>query len=264
MGALTPAAVTIEPTKSATPPESSAPVVLFTVANGVLAPVVCLAGAKVLESANPECIGLVPRGANVWLDNGKLVPLGATTEAACRGGSNSTFEGRGIEPSALEKANYAIWPESAHHLVVADGANLTPTAAEAAAMVTLLKDEWSEGADSEPKLETTSGLTVDVDGDGTIDRIFAAHDSARLYGLIAAFLGKTPKTPVALSVGQFNHPRLLGSTDLDGKPGREVWFESTFVEGLEGGVVASGTSQSVIALRAGKPTPLGSWGCRFF
>lgn len=240
------------------------PIVLYHVMAGLLAPIVCHDGKKALPSDSDECLALAPEGAKAALDNGGTATIGPPGEAPCRGSQLNNFQGRKGESPQLDTAEYAIWPESAKGVVQRSKADLVPTDKEEAAMVALLSRETDGIFETPPKLDITSGLSADIDGDGAPDRVFAAHNEARLMGMVAAFLAKAPEQALSLSVLGFDYPKVVGVTELDGKPGYEVWVSAAFVEGIEDQNMTSALSERVIVVGAGKPEELGSWGCRIF
>lgn len=250
----------------AAPPTTrpAGPIVLFTVMDGLLAPVVCHDGKNALASDSEECMALAPEGAKIALDKGGTATLGPPGEAPCRGSTINVFQGRKAESPAAKEASHAVWPESAAGAVKRLDNDLKATDKELGAMVALLLKETEGLFEEKPKLEITSGITADVDGDGAADRVLAAHEEGRLYGVIAAFLNTAPDVAVELSIRQFDYPRVIGATELDGKPGQEVWISAAFVEGIEDSTMTSGLSERVLALRGGKVEELGSWGCRIF
>lgn len=273
------AACTATPTPSVNIPAPSAgpvavaattrpagPIVLFAIEGDVLAPVVCHDGKKSVPADSPECMNMAPEGATVILDTGAKATLGPTVEVPCRGSDANTFSGRKAESPDLAKADYAIWPIAAGGvLALADG-RLEATAKELDAMTALLLQETGTLFEVKPKLEVTSGLLADMDGDGAPDRVFAAFEDGRLYGVIAVFAATAPDKAINLSVQQFNHPRLAGTTQLDRRPGRELLISGAFVEGIEDQTMTSAVSQWVLALPlpGGKEDLLGTWGCRMF
>lgn len=256
-----------QPPAEAAPPAGAAvplgPLVLFTVSDGVLAPLVCHDGREVIDADNGDCMGLAPAGELAVLDTGERVTLAATTEAPCGGSSTGTFEGRAVE-GELGFSRFAVWPLTASDVLTLQEGTLEPTADELAAMAALLKKETEGLYEVEPKLGTTTGLHVDLDGDGAPDRVFAAHEDGRLYGVIAVFPARDPKAPVLLSALQYDAPRLIGTTELDGRPGREVLVDVLFVEGFESTTIVSAFSQRVLGLHDGAAAWVGSWGCRMF
>lgn len=248
----------------ATPP--AGPKVLFVVEGDVLAPVACHDGKKSVPADTDECMNMAPEGATVILDTGAKVKVGPTVEVPCRGSELNTFSGRKAESPDLAKANYALWPDTAGGaLQLADG-GLKATAKELEAMTALLVRETENLFEVKPKLEVTSGLLADMDGDGAPDRVFAAFEEGRLYGVIAVFAATAPDKAINLSVQQFNHPRLAGTTELDGRPGREVLISGAFIEGIGDQNMTSAVSGWVLALPlpGGKDDILGMWGCRMF
>jgi hypothetical protein len=254
------------PVATAATTRPAGPIVLFVVEGDVLAPVACHDGKKSVPADSEECMNMAPEGATVILDTGAKAKVGATTEVPCRGSESNTFSGRKVESPDLAKAEYAIWPDTAGGVLkLADGA-LGATEKELQAMTALLVRETGTLFEVKPKLEVTSGLLADMDGDGAPDRVFAAFEQGRLYGVIAVFLATAPDKAVNLSVQQFNDPRLVGTTELDGKGGREVLISGAFVEGIEDHTLTSAVSRWVLAmpLPGGKDDILGMWGCRMF
>ena len=258
------------PTASAAPARPpaiarpSGPIVLFTAMDGLLAPIVCHDGKAPLPSDSEECMALAPEGAKVALEGGGTATLGPPGEVPCRGSQINNFQGRKAESPDLDRAHYAVWPESAAGVVRRSEEDSKPTDKELAALSTLLQKESEGFFETPPKIEPTSGLTADIDGDGTPDRVFAAHNESHLMGLVAVFLGKAPDHPLALSVLAHDYPRLFGVTELDGRPGYELWITAALVEGIEDQTMTSAISERVVAFKDGKPEELGSWGCRMF
>lgn len=254
-----------QPAEAAKPTGAVAiePLVLFTVGDGVLAPLVCHDGQAAIDADSGDCMGLAPAGDLAVLDNGTRVTLAATTEAPCAGSSASTFEGRAVT-GELGFARFAVWPPTASDVLTLQEGTLQPTAQELAAMAALLKKDTEELYEGEPALGTTTGLEVDLDGDGALDRVFAAHEEGRLYGVVAVFPARDPKAPVLLSALQYDAPRLVGTTEVDGRPGREVLVDAVFVEAFESTTIVSAYSQRVLGLHDGAAAWVGSWGCRMF
>ncbi|MCX4243989.1 hypothetical protein [Paraliomyxa miuraensis] len=255
------------PTTAATskgPEAPTGPVVLFAVSDGVLAPLACHDGAALLESDTQDCMDLAPVGEVAGLDDGRRVTLGEPTDAPCNASELNRFDGRAVTGGPLDTARFAVWPLTASTALELRDAALQATAEELAAMTALLEADTNGLFEVPPKLEVTSGLIADLDGDGAPDRVFATHEGGRLYGVIAAFLGRAPKAAVSLSVMQFDAPRIVGVTDLDGRPGQEVLVEALFVEGIEDQNVVSAISYRVLGLEAGVVAQAGSWGCRMF
>lgn len=254
------------PAEAAAPksaPTPLGPLVLFTVSDGVLAPIICHDGQSLIDGDAGDCMGLAPAGDLAVLDTGERVTLAATTEAPCAGSTTGTFEGRAVE-GELGFARFAVWPLTASDVLTLQEGTLEPTADELAAMVALLKKETEGLYEVEPKLGTTTGLHVDLDGDGAPDRVFAAHEEGRLYGVVAVFPARDPKAPVLLSALQYDAPRLIGTTEVDGRPGREVLVDALFVEGIENTTIVSAYSNRVLGLHDGAAAWIGSWGCRMF
>ena len=239
------------------------PLVLFTVSDGVLAPILCHDGRDLIDGDTGDCMGLAPAGDLAVLDTGARVVLAATTAAPCGGSTTSTFDGRAVE-GELGFARFAVWPTTATDVLELQQGTLEPTADELAAMAALLRQETKGLYEVEPKLGTTTGLHVDLDGDGAPDRVFAAHEPERLYGMVAVFPAHAPKAPVLLSALQYDAPRLVGTTEADGRPGREVLVDALFVEAYESTTIVSAFSQRVLGLHDGAAAWVGSWGCRMF
>ena len=236
--------------------------VLFTISDGVLAPLLCHDGRELREADSTDCLELAPVGELVALDTGARATLAEPADAPCNGVDTSRFPGRLADP--LGDAHLAVWPVAASTALALDDAKLSPTADELAAMNELLVKETQGLFEVPPKLEPTSGLLADLDADGAPDRVFATHEGGRLHGVVAVFLARDPKTPIPLSVLQFDVPRLVATTDLDGRPGREVVVDAMFVEGIGEHDVVSAVSARVLALHDGAPQFVGSWGCRMF
>lgn len=254
------------PVTTAPATRPAGPIVLFVVEGDVLAPVVCHDGKKSVPADSEECMNMAPEGATVILDTGAKAKVGPTVEVPCRGSEVNTFSGRKAESTDLAKAQYAIWPDTARGVLeLADG-GLAATPKELEAMTALLLHETGNLFEVKPKLEVTSGLLADMDGDGAPDRVFAAFEEGRLYGVIAVFASTAPDEAINLSVQQFNHPRLAGTTQIDGRAGREVLISGAFVEGIENQTMTSAVSRWVLALPlpGGKDDILGMWGCRMF
>ncbi|MBK8259270.1 MAG: hypothetical protein IPK82_42265 [Polyangiaceae bacterium] len=254
---------TSAPSVSVVAASTTAPLVLFTASDNILAPVLCHNGKELIASDSEECLGLAPEGASVFLSTGQVVKLGSTTEAPCQGSGVNNFSGRKATPNS-DLGSYGIWPESAKSAIVRKVADLEPSEKELAALVKLLQKETERESDPPPKVMVTGGLTLDMDGDGQLDKVFAIYANIGLYGLVATFLGKSPDSPTTLSAMQYDFPKLVGYTDLDGKPGHEVWISAQFVEGIDGQTLASAISERLMALDNGKPAEVGSWGCRMF
>ncbi len=254
------------PASTAPATRPAGPIVLFAAFGDVLAPVACHDGKKVVPADSEECMNMAPEGATVILDTGAKAKVGPTVEVPCRGSEANTFSGRKAESPDLAKARYAVWPDTAGGaLQLASGA-LEASGAELEAMTALLLKETDNLFEVKPKLEVTSGLLADMDGDGAPDRVLAAFEEGRLYGVIAVFLATAPDKAINLSVQQFNHPKLTGVTQLDGRAGSEVLISGAFVEGIEDHTVTSAVSEWVLALPlpGGKDDVLGMWGCRMF
>jgi hypothetical protein len=247
---------------SPTPP--SGPRVLFAVSDGVLAPLLCHDGRELLQNDSTECMGLAPAGDPAVLDTGARVTLAEPIDAPCNGIEASRFEGRLAREGLVDDGSFAVWPATASTALTLRAATLSPSAEELAAMVALLEQETQGLFEVPPKLEPTGGLVADLDADGEPDRVLATFEQGRLYGVIAVFLGRDPKTAVPLSILQFDAPRIVGITDLDGRPGDEVLVDAVFVEGIEDQDVVSAISRRVLALHDGAAAPVGSWGCRMF
>lgn len=247
------------------PAAPSGPVVLFTIADGLLVPVLCHDGTELVDPETTACMELAPVGDPVVLDTDARITLGETADVACSGSLLNRFEGRTPAEGILGDGQFATWPAAASSaLSLAEPTTLAPSPEELAAMIALLEKETEGLFEVRPKLEPTSGLFADLDADGKPDRVFATHESGRLYGVIAAFLAVDPKTPVPLSVMQFDAPRLVGTADLDHRPGHEVLVDAVFVEGIEGQDLVSAVSRRVYALHQGAPVMVGAWGCRIF
>jgi hypothetical protein len=239
------------------------PIVLFTMLDGVLAPIVCHDGKKALPSDSDECLDLVPEGAKVVLEGGAAVTIGPRAEAPCRGSQLNKFQGRKAL-STTDSALYAIWPESAAGVMVRPKEKLEATGKEKAALSALLQRESEGMFTAPPELQITGGLSADIDGDGALDRAFSAYNEPWMMGLVAVFLAQAPAQPLPLSVLAHDYPRLGGVTEIDGRPGYELWVTSAFVEGIEDQTVTSALSERVVFLRYAGGEELGSWGCRIF
>lgn len=246
------------------PVRPAGPIVLFSVQDGLLAPVVCHDGKEALPSDSPECLDLAPEGSAIALAGGGKATLGPQAEVPCRRSELNTFLGRKATSGALTEPGWAVWPESAAGAVVRMKEAIQPAGAEIAAMAAMLREQAEDRIEEKPKLEITGGLAADIDGDGAADRIFGAHNALGMYGVVAAFRSSAPGVAVNVSVLAHDRPRLLGVTELDGKPGYEVWIGGEFVEGIEDSVVTSAVYERVIAVRNGEAKELGSWGCRMF
>ena len=254
---------------AATPPggpsPSTGPRVLFAISDGVLAPLVCHDGRALVQPDSTECMELAPAGELVALDTGARVALGETVEAPCNGVEMSRFTGILPAEGPLGDGRFAVWPLTASTaLALASDPGLSPTAEELAAMTAVLVRETEGLFEVPPKLEPTSGLLADLDADGKPDRVFATHEDGRLHGVVAAFLARDPETAVPLSVMSHDGPRLVGTIDIDGRPGQEVLVEAVFVEGIEDQDLVSAISKRVYALHDGAAVEVGSWGCRMF
>lgn len=243
--------------------EPLAPRVLFVVSDGVLAPLVCHDGQAVLDGDTGDCMGLAPEGELAVLDTGGRVTLGAASEAPCGGSTTGSFDGRAVE-GELGYGRFAVWPTTARDVLTLQDATLEPTADEVAAMAALLKTASDGAFAGEPKLGYTTGLLADLDADGAPDRVFTAHEPDQLYGVVAVFPARDPKAPVLLSALRNDAPRLVGTTEIDGRPGPEVLVDVVFVEGVDGTTIVSAFSQRVLALHDGAAAWVGSWGCRMF
>lgn len=254
---------TAAPSASAAAAPTGTPLVLFTASDNILAPILCHNGKELIASDSEECLKLAPEGASVFVSTGQVVKLGSATEAPCQGSSVNNFSGRKATPKD-DLGAYGIWPESAKSSIVRKVADLEPSEKELAALLKLLQKERERESEPPPKVMVTGGLTLDMDGDGQLDKVFAIYADVGLYGLVATFLGKTPDSPVTLSAMQYDFPKLVGYTDLDGKPGHEVWISAQFVEGIDNRTLASAISERLMALYNGKPAEVGSWGCRMF
>lgn len=254
---------TAAPSASAAASSTANAVVLFTASDNMLAPLFCHNGKELLSSDSEACMSLAPEGAPVFVSSGKVVKLGPAGEAPCQGSSVNNFSGRKATPND-DLGAYGIWPESAKSSIVRKVADLEPSEKELAALVKLLQKEIERESDPAPKVMVTGGLTLDMDGDGALDKVFCIYADIGMYGLIATFLGKSPDSPITLSALQFDFPKLVGYTDLDGKPGHEVWISAQFVEGIDNQTLASAISERLMALYDGKPAEIGSWGCRMF
>jgi hypothetical protein len=118
----------------------------------------------------------------------------------------------------------------------------------------------------------------DGQDDGGCDAVVAAHEPSMLFGLVVFFPGTTaisgagaPQAgspshvqPRVLSMMQFDRPRVIARTSIDGVPGDEIVLDSAFVEGIEDQTVTSAVSTRVVAWTDGAGTVVGSWGCRMF
>lgn len=247
------------------PPAPTGPRVLFSVSDGVLAPLVCHDGRELLPPDATECLELAPAGEVVVLDTGTRVTLGETVGAPCNGVEHSQFTGILPAEGPLDGGRFAAWPTTAGRtLALSSDPDLSPTAEELAAMTAVLVRETEGLFTVPPKLEPTSGLLADLDADGEPDRVFATHEAGRLHGVVAAFLARDPKTAVPLSVMSHDGPRLVGTIDIDGRPGQEVLVEAVFVEGIENQDLVSAISKRAYALHDGAAVEVGSWGCRMF
>jgi hypothetical protein len=252
------------PAAPSEPARPLGPVVLFAVSDGVLAPLVCHDGQQLLDADSTECIELAPAGDLVVLDTGARATLGDTVDAPCNGSDLGRFDGRAVVEGPLVEGQLGVWPPTASTGLQLRNDALEASAQELAAMVALLEAETQGLFEVRPDLRVLNGMLADLDGDGALDRVFATHEGGRLYGVIAVFLARDPKTAVLLSALQFDAPRLVGTTDLDGKPGQEAVVEALFVEGIDDVDVVSAVSRRVLALDGGVVTRVGSWGCRMF
>ncbi len=247
---------------SVAPVRKRDPVAFFSIESGVFAPVACFDGATFLAPGADECRTLVPEGAAIAIFGSGVGKLLGKTNGKCMRGE-STFDARAGEGPKLDTSDWAIWPASATSLVNLDGRDLKPTPAEQKALEDALA-KADDGNKPPRKLEVNSGVAADMDGDGKLDRVFAGHEQAHLFGLVAVFRASDPATPVVLSSMQFDYPKIAGTSDLDGNGRREAIVSAAFVEGVDGNVLTSAISVRLVELAGAEGKRVGEWGCRRF
>jgi hypothetical protein len=266
-------------------PAQRSPAVLFAIRGG-LVPLLCFDGARAASGEDGQDDG----GCDAFVADGQAVAIvgagnGSTTGTASIGpkvelgcGAESTFPARSITPEPEASAMLAVWPSDAAASIELAPESFPVSDDELAAMTKLIADEVAGRYAGPPRLTWTSGIAADVDGDAIVDRVVAAHEPSMLFGLVVFFPGATAVSgagapqagspshvqPRVLSMMQFDRPRVIARTSIDGVPGDEIVLDSAFVEGIEDQTVTSAVSTRVVAWTDGAGTVVGSWGCRMF
>jgi hypothetical protein len=244
---------------------------VFVVGAGLI-PLLCFDGQRASSpSEGPDevgCAAPIASGDEVAVVGGAVSTIGGRIELPC--GSETTIPARALQPEPDPSAALAVWPSDAAPSIELAPDPFIATKDELAAMTKIVADEVAGRYALPPRLEWTSGTLADIDGDGTLDRVVAAHEASMLYGIIVFFPGDGGASagagadPRVLSLLQFDRPRVIARSNLDGQPGEEIIVDSAFVEGIEDQTVTSAYSTRVIAWDGSQEVEVASWGCRMF
>jgi len=206
--------------------------VLARVSGGV-APLGCYdAGARLLVGGD-ACAAMIPDGATLACVGGGALRVVGREPAACPGGRASASTALRTD-GAGAGCSVSTWTASgpAPEVIVIPREAPSATPDEARAV------------DAEAHEPIAQSITLDVDGDGARDRLFATSGA-----LLLAYAGAPQPLVIHRDLAQ---PRLQGVTDLDGDGRPELWLttrDSTWtLERVFGGT-------ATVLGRAGCPAP---------
>ncbi len=240
------------------PPDTS---MVFFQVEGALIPLVCFDKAKGTLASGPECLDLVPAGAEVRVSGGDQAfnkKVGERTAPSCLAGSNNKGALAAEALTGGAEFTYGAWPPSTLKIVTLVSRDSTSPAA------TQLDDDTAaklaKAVPSKGKITAQQVAEIDLDGNDKkegIYSVFVPHRSiAEQYAWSGVFLAPDGNLDnLVLLANSSSHKdvfEVLGTLDVDGAGNRELWIRMVYAEGA---------GEAVFQIEGTSVKALGKWSC---
>lgn len=238
------------------PPETS---MVFFQVDGALIPLACFDKDKGTLDGGAGCLSLVPAGADVRVSAGDEAfnkKVGDRATPTCLDGTDDKNALSADNLTGGAEFTYGTWPPAGLKLVT-----LVPEESKEPAATQLDDDTKAKLAKVVPAQGTLTAhqvAEIDVDGNDKKDGIYSVFiPHAKVQGQYAwsgIFLAPDGNldAPVLLSKSVKHVFEVLGTLNVDGKGGRELWIRMSYAE-------AAG--DAVFQVEGTNVTQLGKWSC---
>lgn len=240
------------------PPETS---MVFFQVEGALIPLACFDKDKGELQGGAACLSLVPAGADVRVSAGDQAfnkKVGDRATPTCLSGSDNKDALSAENLTGGAEFTFGAWPPSTLKIVTLVSEDSTSPAATQIDDDT--KAKLAAAVPAKGPLTAQQVAEVDVDGNDKKDGVYSVFVPHKTmpgqYAWSGVFLapdgnldGLVLLTKSASGKDVFE---VLGTLDIDGKGGRELWIRMVYAEGA---------GEAVFQLDGKGAKPLGKWSC---